>query len=137
MALFLATLSHGGWTPGASVSTGSLHHVWRQATTMTFLGIGSCQIGTAMAARTQRASLAQIGVFTNRLLLWGIAFELAFAAAVVLLPPFQDIFGTATPEPWQVAALIPLPLIVWGTDEAWRWSRRRSGPAPAFAHAGG
>ncbi len=136
MALFLATLRHGGWTPGASVSTGPLHHVWRQATTMTFLGIVSCQIGTATAARTQQASLAQIGVFTNRLLLWGIAFELAFAAAVVLLPPLQDIFGTATPEPWQLAALIPLPLLVWGTDEAWRWSRRRSGGAPALAHAG-
>ncbi|MGE5764474.1 MAG: cation-translocating P-type ATPase, partial [Mycobacterium leprae] len=49
-ALFLTTLTHGGWTPGANVAAGPLHQVWRQATTMTFLGIVACQIGTATAA---------------------------------------------------------------------------------------
>ena len=125
-ALFLTTLTHGGWAPGANVAAGPLHQVWRQATTMTFLGIVACQIGTATAARTQRASLAQIGVGTNRLLLGGIAFEVAFAAAVVLLPPLQGVFGTATPQPWQLLALVPLPGLVWATDELWRWSRRRA-----------
>ena len=48
-----------------------------QATTMTFAGIVACQVGTAFAARTERASLRSVGVFTNPLLLWGIAFELA------------------------------------------------------------
>ena len=49
---------------------------------MTFLGIVACQIGTAFAARTERARCAS-RVLTNRLLLWGIAFELVFAAAIV------------------------------------------------------
>jgi calcium-translocating P-type ATPase len=127
-SLFLATLLHGGWTLGAS-TTGALHDVWRQATTMTFLGIVSCQIGTAIAARTNEASLRQIGFTTNRLLLWGIAFEVAFAAAVVLVPWMQSLFGTARPELWQVAALLPMPLVVWGSDELWRWTRRRRRPA--------
>ena len=126
VALFLLTLVQGGWTPGADVDSGPLHEVWRQATTMTFLGIVACQIGTAMAARTARASLRTIGVFSNRLLLWGIAFEIVFAAAVVLLPPLQAVFDTAAPEPWQVVALLPLPLIVWGADELWRWHHRRT-----------
>ena len=43
-----------------------LHHAYLQATTMTFLGIVACQIGTAFAARTERASLRSVGVFTNR-----------------------------------------------------------------------
>ena len=51
---------------------------------MTFLGIVACQVGTAFAARTDRASLRDVGVFTNPLLLWGIAFELAFTAAADL-----------------------------------------------------
>jgi magnesium-transporting ATPase (P-type) len=123
--LFLATLVDGGWTPGSDTSAGTMHVVWQQATTMTFLGIVACQIGTAVAARTNQASLAQIGFASNRLLLWGIAFEIVFAAAIVLLPPLQHVFGTALPEPWQAAALLPLPVIVWGTDELWRWSRRR------------
>ena len=76
---------------------------------MTFLGIVACQIGTAFAARTDRASLRSVGLFTNRLLLWGIAFEVVFAAAVVGLPPLQDVFGTAVPEPAQLVLLIAVP----------------------------
>ena len=58
---------------------------------MTFLGMVACQIGTAFAARTERASLRSIGVFSNRLLLWGIAFELALrGAARSTCPLFQD-----------------------------------------------
>ena len=101
------------------------HQVWVQATTVTFLGIVACQIGTAIAARTQRAGLAQIGLFSNRLLLWGIAFEIGFAAAVTLLPPLQRVFGTTALQPWQTLALLPLPFLVWGVDELWRWTRRR------------
>ncbi len=123
--LFLLTLTQGGWTPGDDVTVGPLHHLWQQATTMSFLGIVACQIGTATAARTQQASLRQVGLTSNRLLLWGIAFEIAFAAAVVVLPPLQRIFGTTVPEPWQIAALLPFPFLVWGADELWRWTRRR------------
>ncbi|MGW5072618.1 cation-translocating P-type ATPase [Rhodococcus sp. NPDC004095] len=129
MALFAATLVAGGWTIGADLGSGPLHHTWQQATTMTFLGIVACQIGTATAARTRRASLARIGFATNPLLLWGIAFELCFAALVVTVPFLQRVFGTVTPQPWQVAALLPLPFIVWGVDEALRWlARRRAAP---------
>ena len=125
-ALFFITLTSGGWRPGDNVTTGPLHLVWEQATTMTFLGIVSCQIGTAIAARTQLASLRSVGFATNPLLLWGILFEVAFAAAVVLVPGLQTVFGTATPELWQTALLVPLPVIVWGVDETWRWLARRA-----------
>jgi magnesium-transporting ATPase (P-type) len=103
----------------------------REATrrlTMTFLGIVACQIGTAFAARTDRASLRSIGVTSNRLLLWGVAFEVVFAAAIVGLQPLRDVFGTAVPEPAQLALLIPFPIVVWGTDELWRAWRRRTTP---------
>ena len=43
---------------------------------MTFAGIVACQVGTAFASRTERAALWTVGVFSNRLLLWGILFEL-------------------------------------------------------------
>ncbi|MEV5745394.1 cation-transporting P-type ATPase [Microbispora rosea] len=127
LGAFFGTLLLGGWHPGAATGPGSaLHHTWQQATTMTFLGIVVCQIGTAFAARTQSASLRAIGVTSNRLLLWGIAFEIAFAAAVVLVPPFRAVFGTAPPEPAQFVLLLPFPLVVWGADEVWRWRRRRA-----------
>ena len=88
---------------------------------MTFLAIVSCQIGTAIAARTQRAALRQVGLLTNPMLLWGIVFEVLFATVIVTVPALQDLFGTALPSPWQLGALLPCPFIVWGIDELWRW----------------
>jgi magnesium-transporting ATPase (P-type) len=124
-ALFLLTLVVGGWTPGADVEHGPLHQVWREATTMTFLGIVACQVGTALAARSSRASLARIGLGSNRLLLWGIVFEVVFAAALVTVPSLQQVFGTALPEPWLLLLLLPLPVLVLGSDELWKWRCRR------------
>ena len=122
---FLLTLRSGGWTPAADVSVGSpLHHVYLQATTMTFLGIVACQVGTAMAARTDHASLRQIGVFSNRLLLWGIVFELVFAAFIILTPGLNDLLGMELPPPPALAALPLFAVVVWGVDECARFIRR-------------
>ncbi|HET8716111.1 MAG TPA: cation-transporting P-type ATPase [Nocardioidaceae bacterium] len=125
VAAYLVTLLAGGWSYGADVSSGQLHRVWQEATTMSFLGIVACQVGTAVAARTEHASLRVVGWRTNPLLLWGIAFEVAFAAAVVAVPPLQDVFGTAVPDGRLLLMLLGMPLVVWGVDEAARWWRRR------------
>jgi magnesium-transporting ATPase (P-type) len=126
---FFWLLTRAGWSPGDPTGVGSpLHHVYLQATTMTFAGICACQIGTAFATRTSRSALRSIGVFSNRLLLWGILFEVAFAAAVVYLPPLQTLFGTASLSGLDIAPLAAFPLLVWGTDEARRWALRRRDP---------
>lgn len=39
--------------------------------------------------RTERASLWQFGMLSHPLLLWGIAFELVFTAALIYLPPYR------------------------------------------------
>jgi len=123
---FFVVLSAAGWSPGDPTGAGSaLHHDYLVATTMTFAGITACQVGTAFAARTSTASLRQIGVFSNPLLLYGIAFELLFAAALIYLPPLQDLFGTAALSPAHLAILLPFPFLVWGSDELRRWWLRR------------
>ena len=94
---------------------------------MTFLGIVACQIGTAFAARTERASLRTVGVTSNPLLLWGIAFEVAFAAAVATLPGIRSVFGTSLPPPSALLLLVSFPVIVWGADEIRRAQIRRRG----------
>jgi magnesium-transporting ATPase (P-type) len=83
------------------------------------------RVGTALAARTERASLRSVGFFTNPLLLWGIASEVAFAAALVYVGPLQSAFGTAALQPVDLAVLAPFPLIVWGADELGRMFLRR------------
>ncbi len=95
MSGFFYVLLKAGWSPGDPTGEGDpLHHAYKEATTMTFFGMVAGQIGTAFAARTERASLRSVGVFSNRLLLWGIAFELVLAAMFIYLPPFQSLLGT-------------------------------------------
>jgi calcium-translocating P-type ATPase len=126
MGAFFSTLLRAGWSPGDDVSAGApLYDAYVTATTMTFAGIVACQVGTALAARTDRASLRSVGVFTNRLLLWGILSELLFAAALIYIPVFQGIFHTSALGVDQLALLMTFPFIVWGADELRRAYRRR------------
>jgi magnesium-transporting ATPase (P-type) len=138
MGGFFAVLLHSGWRPGDDVGAGSpLHHAYLQATTMTFLGIVACQIGTAFAARTERVSLRTVGILTNPLLLVGIGFELAFAAALTYVEPLQSAFGTAAVSAAMLALLVPFPFLVWGADELRRAIRRRGRLTPLGAGEAG
>ena len=131
---FFYVLLSSGWSLGEAVGPGKpLHSAYLTATAMTFAGITACQVGTAFAARTSRASLREIGVFSNRLLLWGILFELVFAAAVIYLPPLQTVFGTNPLGLRELAILAAFPLIVWGSDELRRWVLRHRAEDPRTA----
>ena len=136
MTGFFVTLRHAGWHAGAATGPGSLlHHAYQQATTVAWLGIVACQIGTAFAVRTDHVSLRSVGVFSNRFLLGAIGVALAFAAALIYLPALNSIFGTAPLSPAQLATVAPFPFIVWGADELRRLllrqrTARRGTPGP-------
>ena len=92
MTGFFLTLRQSGWHPGVATDPGSpLHHAYLQATTVAWLGIVACQVGTAFAVRTDHASLRSVGIFTNRYLLGGIAFALSFAAALIYIPALNSV----------------------------------------------
>jgi calcium-translocating P-type ATPase len=123
---FFYVLLKAGWHSGVSVDAGTpLHHAYRQATTMTFLGMIAGQIGTAFAVRTQRASLLSVGVFSNKYLLAGIAAEIVLAAIFVYTPPLQTLLGTAALPATDLLVLLPFPFVVWGADEIRRYLLRR------------
>jgi len=129
MGGFFYVLMHAGWSPGDPVGAGHpLHHAYLQATTMTFLGMVMGQVGTAVAARSERASLRSVGLFTNRFLLWGVAFELALTAMIIYLPFFHSLLSTAALRPSTLLITLPFPFIVWGADEARRYLLRRRVP---------
>ncbi|MGZ6697263.1 MAG: cation-translocating P-type ATPase [Solirubrobacteraceae bacterium] len=129
MAGFFWVLRGAGWHPGDPTGAGHpLHHAYRQATTMTMLGMIAGQVGTAFAARTDRASLRSVGPFSNRLLLWGIGFELVLAAILIYAPPAQALLGTAALSAEMLLFVVPFPFVVWGADELRRWALRRHAP---------
>ena len=110
LAGFFAVLWAAGWRPGDATGAGTpLRHAYLQATTMTFLGIVACQVGTLFAARTDRAALRTVGVLSNRLVLAGIAFELVFSALVAAAPPLQAVFATAVPPAGRAAPPAAVP----------------------------
>jgi calcium-translocating P-type ATPase len=132
---YLSVLVRAGWHIGTPTGDGApLHHVYLQATTVSFLGIVACQMGTAFAARADRASLRSIGVFSNRPLLGGVAFAILIASLLVVTPGLRDVFGNAVPSLDQVAVILPFPFLTWGADELRKLLARRrrpSDPSPA------
>jgi Ca2+-transporting ATPase len=82
-----------GWPGTPLAPDGTL--IYRMATTMTLAGVVAAQVGAVMGCRTDRASIFQIGLFTNRLILWGIAAELALLGMLIYVPFIQPVFNTA------------------------------------------
>lgn len=82
-----------GWpgVPLASVDT----QVWRESTTMTLTCIVSCQIGAVFCCRTQRRSIFTNELLSNKLILWGVMFEIGLLACLIYAPPLQCVFNTA------------------------------------------
>jgi magnesium-transporting ATPase (P-type) len=91
-------LLDGGWRlgqqlePSLTVFTNPLH---MKAMSMVFAGIVVMQIPNVFACRSSTRSAFELGLFSNRFILWGIFFELAFAVMLIYVPFFQNIFNTA------------------------------------------
>jgi magnesium-transporting ATPase (P-type) len=91
-AYFFLNWLHG-W-PGAPLAAeGTL--TYRMATTMTLAGVVAAQVGAVFACRTDRASVFRIGLFTNRLVLLGVAIELGILGLLIYMPFLQSLFNTA------------------------------------------
>ncbi len=89
--------------------------LYASATAMTLAAIVASQVGNLFTQRSERLSIFRTNPFTNRLLWLGVAVELSLLFAVVYLPPFQKVFGTAAfpaENWWLLLAAVPLlPLV--------------------------
>jgi Ca2+-transporting ATPase len=119
--LMLAVIALGAF----SYSLYGLHQTIEQARTVAFTIMVVAQLVHAFNCRSERLSLFQVGVGTNRPLLWAFLCSLAIQVAVLTIPTAQSIFkAVSVPvEDWElVAAMVLLPLVV---VEAAKWLRRR------------
>jgi calcium-translocating P-type ATPase len=69
--------------------------VYREARTMTQVGIVVSQFFNSLTVRSEDQSILTIGVFTNRRLLLAGAFGIALVACISYVPVLQSVFGTA------------------------------------------
>ncbi len=94
----------------AMADTGPLYVA---ATTMCLAGIVASQVGNVFACRTDRESVFRAGLFANRLVLWGIAAEIAIIGLLTSTPFLARIFGLTmlAARDWAVLLLFP-PLVL-------------------------
>ncbi len=124
MGAFFWVLFRSGWTWGMELAPSDPLYI--EASTMGFLSIVMTQVGTVFASRTTRVSVFQVGLLSNRWVLWGIVFELALTVALLYFPPLADFFGMypLRLEDWALVILFgPLVLLA---DEARKWYVRHS-----------
>jgi magnesium-transporting ATPase (P-type) len=115
MACFFFAYVLAGWRPWEALAdSGTLY---REATTMTMAGIVFAQVGAGMAWRTTRESVRTIGFLSNRMLLVGMAVEIAMVALLAYTPGIDDVFHTSDLSGWEWLFLLAWPPLVFAAEE--------------------
>lgn len=97
-----------------------------RARTLTFTVLVLAQLFHAFNNRSDRRSIFEIGLMTNKPLLGAVAVSIILQATIVLLPPMHDIFNVVPfdPDHWLLAVAIGiLPLVAM---ELWKASRKKA-----------
>jgi len=81
-----------GWPQVALASEGS---IYRMATTMALAGVVMAQVANVLNCRSNTASIFQLGLFTNKIVLWGVLLEFGLLMALVYAPFLHPVFNTA------------------------------------------
>ena len=84
-------------------------------------------VGAGLAMRANRASLRSLGIFSNRLLWAGIAFEIALVATLANVPWLADAFHMAPLGVWNWLFLLIWAPLVLGAEETRKAVLRRRG----------
>jgi sodium/potassium-transporting ATPase subunit alpha len=120
---FFMVLHRGGWVWGAPLPETGL--LYKTAVTSFFAAVVVCQVADVLICRTRRQSILSAGIFSNKLIWFGIAAELGLLAAISHVPVLQPFFGTA-PIGWCELSLgAPFALAIILGDEFRRWLVRR------------
>jgi magnesium-transporting ATPase (P-type) len=124
LAAYFFVLDRGGWSWGDTLDPRD--PLYRAATTACFAAIVGMQVVNVFLCRSERLSLLRTGLLGNRLLLAGVALEIALLLAIVHLPAAQRVFGThpLPAEAWWL--LLPLAGALLGVEELRKAIARRA-----------
>ena len=93
MAAYFYVLDGGGWTLGTALAASD--PLYRQATTACLSAIVVMQVVNVFLCRSERVSLLRQGLAGNRLILLGVAAEIALILAIDYTPLGNRLFQTA------------------------------------------
>ncbi|WP_116998169.1 cation-translocating P-type ATPase [Desertimonas flava] len=134
MAAFVASLIAVGWRPGADAPTGVALYT---ASGAAFAAIVVGQMATALACRSSRRWVGDVGVRGNRLLLAAITTEMAALTVFLAVPPVARLLDHRPPSTLGFAvALLAVPAIVavdWA-DKHQRSRRPQEGQPADHSH---
>jgi Ca2+-transporting ATPase len=107
-----------------------LAHNWRgvdvqTAETMAFVTLSLCELFRAYTVRSERASLFQIGVFSNRYMQYAVGLSIALLILVCAVPFLQPIFNTHFLSATEWAIVLGLALIPAAAEEITKFFLRR------------
>jgi Ca2+-transporting ATPase len=106
--------------PAFSEHEGGQH--WQ---TMLFNTLTLAQMANVLALRTNRLSLFQVGLFSNKAMVGAVALTFLLQLAVIYVPFMQNIFGTVALT-WQELLLsLAVSSIIFFVVELDKWRRRR------------
>jgi sodium/potassium-transporting ATPase subunit alpha len=132
MSAYWFVLRQGGWHLGQKLAAHD--PLYLQATTACLSAIVVMQIGNVFLCRSERESLFARGLFSNRLILVGIAAEIALIGLIDYTPWGNDLFGTAPISATVWLFTIPFALGMLVLEELRKWLVRvyTIRPSPAF-----
>ena len=134
MSAYWFVLRHGGWHFGETLAPHD--PLYLQATTACLSAIVVMQIANVFLCRSDRRSAFATGLFSNKLILTGIATEITLIALIDYTPWGNALFGTAPIAPAVWLFILPFAVGMLALEEVRKWSvRSRCAAAPAGAKA--
>lgn len=129
MIAYFWVLHRGGWHSGTRLESNDLtftNQLHLEAMTIVFLGIVIMQIANVFTIRSETKSVFEIGFFSNKLIIAGILFELAFASILIYVPFFQKIFNTTAIGIKDFAVLFLFMVMIFFIEEGRKYLFKRS-----------
>ena len=120
---YFSVLYAGGWSWGQTL--GVSDPLYLRAVTAFFVSIVICQIANVMICRTRHDSVFKKGLLANRLVLAGIATEIALVWMIVTNPYAQKVFGTAHLSASELLMSWPFALLIVAAEETRKLLVRR------------
>ena len=129
LAAFFFVLYAGGWHYGEPLA--KLDPLYLEATTACLAAIVAMQVVNVFLCRHPRRSSLSFGLFSNPLILIGIAGEVVLLLFIVYTPAGNWLFGAAPLglDVWLL--VVPFAAVMWALEEARKaWLRHRATAKP-------